>query len=303
LKLKLEDMRQDVVSHAPKKLRSFVMSPKPGYVSRAWDRGRRQYRDRMWIGFAHRRFKPPHTGVQFQFGISCDSVWSNGIWIDGYSKALRTRKDAGEQLYSNLERFQRLLEQLPESYHLELIKRKTGEVLHKYSANASTANRPFLEKFVLRMTDKEIHVAISSRLSVKQTTKLGPHLPAYLAHNFSKLLRIYSLMTGKAPAKRELPDLEKVEPTVLDIKELSRRPRRRRSSGPSLGTQETEVDKECARRAERIVFRHECGRLRKMGHPLLARKVEDVSHIRGLGYDIRSFTEEALSLNHIRCLF
>jgi hypothetical protein len=192
----LSQLMWQIADCASPKLSSLVMDrePKPGYVSRI-RKYRGPLRDGMWIGFAHRKFEKPRTGVQFQFGIDQDQVWSNGIWIQYDVPA---RGEAQRQLWANFGKFRRALKKLPRGYTLQLWRPGGNRPSKQWPVKTA---RTTLEDFLHQMGDENVHVHVGLRLSKQKAIQLEEDLPETIARNFNKLLPLYSLMIGGSSGK------------------------------------------------------------------------------------------------------
>jgi len=245
------------------------------------------------MGFAHKEFKDPHNGVQLQFGLSRNGIEFNGIWIEGSPQARKAKLRAQEQLISNFGEFRNALKKLPQGYYIGLYHYRKQHHHYEWDLSDVISDTERLRLFLTRMGDKENNVAIAAHLAKTEAIKLGERLPAKIAENFNKLLPLYSLMIQRSAPER-LPRMDKVHPITLEARTLGERWKKTGSKGRQghLSITDREIDKEAARRAERVVYDNEKARLRRIHCLDLARRVKDVSHPPGRGFDIQSFSDQ-----------
>jgi hypothetical protein len=245
------------------------------------------------MGFAHKEFKDPRNGVQLQFGLSRNGVEFNGIWIEGSPQARNARIRAQEQLISNFGMFRNALKKLPKGYYIALYHYRKEHHHYEWDLSDVISNTERLRLFLTRMGDKENNVAIAAHLAKTEAIRLGDRLPVKIAENFEKLLPLYSLMIQRS-APESLPRMAKVHPIMLDPRTLRERWKKTGSKGRQghLSITNREIDREGARRAERVVYDNEKKRLRQISRPDLARRVKDVTHPPGRGFDIQSYSDQ-----------
>ena len=173
----------------------------------------------MWVGFAHKSFRPPHDGVQLQFGIDREEVWCNGIWIQHDARA---RKEAWRQLWINFDKFLKALKTLPKGYVLELWHPHADGPYKRWSARA---DRVALEDFLHTMGDEDAHVHLRLPLPRREAIQLQEDLPVNVARNFDKLLPLYSLMINQSPRREEPgpPPARKEEDLLYEVRNAIRK--------------------------------------------------------------------------------
>jgi hypothetical protein len=199
-----------VIAAKGKALQSVaIQDSRSAYVPHYWNwggKGRKKYKNVMWVGFAHRKFlrkrgnRPgnPRYGVQLQFGIGRDNVPFNGIWIEGGTNALRSKRTAQANLKRNFAKFRKLLRKLPRSYYVYAMNKYEGNVnlvrkeVHRLSDND-------LMDFVNYMGVAGVSVEIGESVTREHVLGLSKRgqLLEYIIENFSKLLPLYSLMIAE----------------------------------------------------------------------------------------------------------
>jgi hypothetical protein len=134
---------------------------------------------------------------------------------------------------------------------------------------------------------------------MRETEKIRRLAPSQY-RNYLDVDLFYYIVADKPAGKRalrdtiklQLPKLADVRPVFIDINEAFSVNRRGMPRNVFPMWEMNSMDRESARRAEEIVLDQEREKLRRAGHPELARKVRDVSCQVRLGYDVESFTEK-----------
>lgn len=184
----LDHLRKTILDIAPYDIASFL---KTNFVASLWDQGRLQYKDSMWIGFAHRKFKNARYTVQFQFGIDSHGIWSNGIWLDKNAEN-GIRYEAIRRLRSRQHEFLRIMETLPRGYYVKIHR---SPVL-KEPIPVDKLDLPILREVLKEAARSGVHFTVSLEMSKTTAINLEEDLSPYLLRNFMRLLPVYSLMTG-----------------------------------------------------------------------------------------------------------
>jgi hypothetical protein len=187
-----------------------IQNSRCGYVPHYWNWGgkrREKYKNVMWVGFAHRKFlrkigsRPgnPRYGVQLQFGIGRDEVPFNGIWIEGGTNALSSKRTAQANLKRDFAMFCKLLRKLPPSYYVYAMNKYEPGNVHLVWEGVRKLSDSELMDFVNYMGWPGVSVEIGegvTREHVLGVSKAG-QLPGYIVENFSELLPLYSLMIAE----------------------------------------------------------------------------------------------------------
>jgi len=184
----LDHLRERILDIAPNDVSPFL---KTSFTASIWDQGTLRYKDSMWIGFTHRRFKNARYTVQFQFGIDSQRIWSNGIWLDKRAKR-RIRHEAIRRLRSREGEFLRVLKALPPGYYVRIHRspRLKDPVL------VEELDLRILHEILKEAARSGVHFSVSLAMSKGNAISLGEDLAPYLLRNFMRLLPAYSLMTG-----------------------------------------------------------------------------------------------------------
>jgi hypothetical protein len=209
VKNSLNDLREEVLDIATQDIAPFL---KTNFAPSIWDQGRLRYKDSMWIGFAHRRFKNARYTVQFQFGIDSERIWSNGIWLDKNADPV-IRGEAIRRLKSQERRFLRILKALPHGYYIEI----RGSPRFKEPVPTERLDLRLVNQ-LLEAIRSGVHFSVALEMSKDTALNLGEDLAAYLLRNFMRLLPLYSLMTGIEGASiGEVPDVPMPVETQQDL--------------------------------------------------------------------------------------
>ena len=147
-----------------------------------------QYRNHMWLGFAHPKFKRAQEGVQFQVTIDRRAPFSIDIWID--RTARRSRKMAKENVEKSRGSFERLLKPLM-GYTVCL---RDGYQFEKRPTELAPSS---LEEFTTHMTDKTTHVSIRKVLSKGEVLSVGTRIVNIIVDTFNELLPTYFILAGE----------------------------------------------------------------------------------------------------------
>ena len=193
-----EQLKPELLSALGEPFKDFQTGPShpSPYVARPFTRrdgGR--YRDNMWLGMAHKSYEDPREGIQLQFGINSDSVFSFGIWIEG-DQAWRAREVVAEFLRTKKQRFLDIMRKLDDSYFIFV-----GDEL--FEANELTEND--LDVLGDLIVDEK-YFTIQRDLSPKEAIEMGTSIMEHIADTFSELLPLYHFLSGI-----EAPEIEEIE--------------------------------------------------------------------------------------------
>ncbi|HEX9897351.1 MAG TPA: hypothetical protein VGA85_06810 [Dehalococcoidales bacterium] len=81
-----------------------------GYVARTFNQGSKQFRDHMWIGYAHQQFVRPQDEIQFQVGIDKGGFCSIELFADQAGR--EARQKAKTNIDNNKTTFLKLIKEL-----------------------------------------------------------------------------------------------------------------------------------------------------------------------------------------------
>lgn len=203
-------LEEEIVEAAPGSLRKVVIqNRKCHYVPHYWNQGgkgkpREKYKHAMWVGFAHHKFLRrvgkrrgnPRYGVQFQFGVDCEGVAFNGIWIEGGSDALRSKRTARLNLIQNPIVLRKILKRLPPSYYIYAVHKHQRRGMPLICRGVCGVSEDKLANFLNYMEMTDVDIMIAEDISNDHLFRLGKRgeLSRYIVGNFLRLLPLYSLM-------------------------------------------------------------------------------------------------------------
>lgn len=201
VKRKFEDkLKPELIEALGKNFEDFVTGgghPSP-YVASTWTRrGGGHYRDHMWLGMAHKKYENPRHGIQFQFGINKDSIFSFGIWVEGRGYASRARIKAKEEIDSRKGTFLNLLRKLGDGYRIY------AEEMDEKANEVREGDLDIWAMFI----ESNYYFQIYKDLSKEKAMKMGTSIVEEIATTFEELRPIYYFMAGieKEIAEMELP--------------------------------------------------------------------------------------------------
>ena len=242
-------------------LRSFVRPRKPfnklrtesPYVPTYQRRGG-GYKDGSWVGFADvAKYLDPRTGIQFQFGISKETIWY-GIWIQGDQQTRPVERD----LYS------RLIESDPKQIAFSI--NDLGNQFW-FEATINAEKKPFIDtatneftvnhvnQLLTNLQKKQIWIWLSKNLSENELSKITD-VPSDAVRTVHTLLGIYQWWTGIKP--REMTEdeayktLERGEKLPIDDGDGNVPTNERRS------TVNLRVGQAAVRKYALEIYSHEC---------------------------------------------
>ena len=188
-------LKPELIRALGKNFEDFVTGgrhPSP-YVASVWTRaGGGHYRDNMWIGFAHRKYEDPHNGIQFQFGINKDSIFSLGIWIEGRGLASSARTEAKERIASKKKTFLDLLRRLGDNYHINAWPPGEAEIVQK----ANDVKEEDLDTWVELIEYDNYYFQIFKDLSKDKAIEMGTSIVEEIANTLEELRPLYNLFAG-----------------------------------------------------------------------------------------------------------
>lgn len=194
VKRKFEDsLKPELVDALGESFAEFLTEgrhPSP-YVAKTWTRkGGGHYRDHMWLGIAHKKFDDPRHGIQFQFGINKDSVFSLGIWIEGRGYATRARLEAKERIENKKEVFLNLLRKLRNNYRISA----WGE--RELDERANEMREEDFDIWTMLIESGDYYFQIYKDISKEEAIAMETSIVEEIAGTFEELRPIYDLMTG-----------------------------------------------------------------------------------------------------------
>jgi len=171
------------------------------YVPRVKIRSTGALRKVSWVGFSHKRFPDPRTGIEYQFGTGSRGSSFFGIWIQGDSDTSKARKAA----HRSLRRFT----------IADLVRRfsKVGNGTYLWYRADRTARLPALERdewlasldddvmedFVTGLGKRRLWVDIGQRVSKSALLRLD-NVEQEILDVTKRLLPIYNLLAGTTPS-------------------------------------------------------------------------------------------------------
>lgn len=168
-----------------------------------------QYKDHMWLGFAHPMFERAQKGIQFQVSINSDDPFCIDIWID--RRSFDSRKMAKENIEKNKEAFKELIQRLV-GYNAGLYEG------YKFDRMTTELVSNTFDEFLTHMVDYDTHVHIGKILTKEEVLTAGSKIIDTIVGTFKELHPIYSLLVGKpiSPSMKSIPRVEKV-PSIPEI--------------------------------------------------------------------------------------
>jgi len=151
---------------------------KSPYVSRPWTTAH-FYVGHVWLGLASKKYNDPKEGLQFQFGIDKDGIFSYGIWLD--KVALKNnRLEITNKILSNKLDFIKMLHSFNDDYYLENIK-----------ANEIT------EKDLIELYQSDVFWKLIKKLEIKDAIKLDTKIVNDIVETLYVLLPLYFWLIDK----------------------------------------------------------------------------------------------------------
>ena len=170
------------------------------YVAKASQRPKRgqkrvQYKNHMWLGFAHPNFVRAQSGIQLQVWIDTTDPIGIGIWID--KVATESRETAAENIKRDIQMFSQLMQS---------VKGHSAYLSNGYDFEKATADmtNDEIEKFVQHVADGDVYVGVLKRVSREEALALGPGIVDMIVSSFKELLPTYSLLVGEEAKGREM---------------------------------------------------------------------------------------------------
>jgi uncharacterized protein YktB (UPF0637 family) len=177
--------------------------PSP-YVAKAFSQ-RHYYRDHMWIGMAHKKYEDPRHGIQFQFGINKDSVFSFGVWIESSAYTKKARAEAKELIVSRKEEFLKLLSKLGDDYRICAY--NENEVDKK----ANEVSKDDLVMWTSKIESDDNYFQIYRDLSKEKAIEMGTAIVEEIASTFKELRPLYNFLAGiEKISDRELSTFNRI---------------------------------------------------------------------------------------------
>jgi len=209
VKRKFEDsLRPELVNALGESFADFVTErrhPSP-YVAKMWTReGGGHYRDHMWLGMAHKKYEDPRHGIQFQFGLNKDSIFSFGIWIEGRGYATRARAEAKERIENKKKVFLDLLRKLGDGYRISA----SGE--RKLDEKANEVKEEDFDIWMMLIESDDYYFQIYKDISKEKAIRIGTSIVEEIARTFEELRPIYDLMGGIEEEISEILSLQQID--------------------------------------------------------------------------------------------
>jgi HNH endonuclease len=163
------------------------------------------YRSGSWIGLAHKGYRDPRAGLQFEFGISKDEGTFFEIWIEGgYTKNGRRAADTERNMYRQLQRSKPQLLQFfrnLDSQYYVWAQRGHGQVIIP-SQRANRMNVRQVDIFLDGLKRGSLRFALGTYPSQSDTTRI-PSVSKHIVQFMLDFLPVYRWLTGLAQGAPE----------------------------------------------------------------------------------------------------
>ncbi len=157
-----------------------------GYVARPFNQGSKKYRDHMWLGFAHEKYKRPQDEVQFQVSINKDETLGIELFID--QAALETRQKVKTIIEKDKDTFLNLIRELSNCYI-----GYTGA--DEFQTECKRIKKADLIRILQKISERHIHFFIGRYLSKSEIDKFKKEIVLEIVHTWFQLRPLYDLMT------------------------------------------------------------------------------------------------------------
>ena len=154
----------------------------------------------MWLGMASRKYEDPRYGIQLQFGINHDAVFSFGIWFE--DTAASAKRDAAKIIENNKAEFIKLSKSLGDGY----IVHADGVDNKEFNIDADKIAEENVDQWITLLSTNS-SLKIARKLSVQEAIAAGTKIVAEIAKVFGEMLPLYNLLAGeKIPIEKTSKD-------------------------------------------------------------------------------------------------
>lgn len=186
-------------------LRSFVRPSKPRnglrtkspYVPYYWRHGK-GYKPSSWVGFADPvRYLNPRVGIQFQYGVSEDSDYWYGIWVQGDQETRNTEKELFQLLKKyDTSQISASINALGREYWIQVTRDKEDDPFIDTRADKFTETQA--KQWRANLERKRLWISIDKNLTDDELVSLVD-VPSDIIETTHELLDLYRWLTGVAP--------------------------------------------------------------------------------------------------------
>lgn len=202
-----EELKPQLIEALGDRFKNFIVKgkhPSP-YIARAWSLYKKgMYRGNMWLGMASRKYEDPRYGIQLQFGINHDEVFSFGIWFE--DTAVSAKRDAAEAARKEKADFAKLLRSLGDTYEIHA----DGMDNKELNIDADKITEEHVDQWIEFLSSNSSSLKITRKLSVQDAIAAGTNIVTQIAQVFGELLPLYNLLAGE-----QVP-VEKTSKAVVD---------------------------------------------------------------------------------------
>ncbi|MGD0477799.1 MAG: HNH endonuclease [Nitrososphaerales archaeon] len=173
------------------------------YVPRAKVRSTGELRKVSWVGFSHKKFPDPRTGIEFQFGTGNRGSAFFGIWIQGDSATSKARKAAHLSLrrFTAADLVRRFSQAGANTYLWFRADRTARWPGLKRDEWVTDLDEDLMEDFLTGLGKRRLWVDIGEEVSKKALLRLD-NVEKAVMDTTRQLLPIYNLLAGITPSPK-----------------------------------------------------------------------------------------------------